>query len=90
MTTPINDISEEAISVILYGSNEIFTVDGEFTPGSVRQQPLELRGIASFIAAQIDDETSTGRLKNGHKDFMTYVDCPECHGSRLKKEALKL
>ena len=88
LTTPINDIPEEAISVILYGSNDILTVDGEFTPGSVGTNRLSFEGIASFIAAQIDDETSTGRLKKWAQGFMTYVDCPECQGARLKKEAL--
>lgn len=88
LTTPINDIPEEAINVILYGSNDILTVDGEFTPGSAGTNRLSFEGIASFIAAQIDDETSTGRLKKWAQRFMTYVDCPECQGARLKKEAL--
>jgi excinuclease ABC subunit A len=88
LTTPIKDISEEAISILLYGSNEIFTVDKEFTPGNVSSYNLSFDGIASFITAQMDDEMSSGKMKKWAQGFMTYITCDVCKGTRLKKEAL--
>ncbi|POR20280.1 excinuclease ABC subunit A, partial [Flavobacterium columnare] len=43
--------------------------------------------IANFIKNQ-HDETESTSIKRWAKDFMDEVNCPECHGSRLKKEAL--
>jgi excinuclease ABC subunit A len=88
LTTPIKDISEEAINILLYGSNEIFTVDKEYTSGSVSSYNLSFEGIASFIAAQLDDEYASAKMKKWAQSFMTYVACPECKGSRLRQESL--
>jgi len=88
MTTPIQDIPQEAIDVILYGSNEIFAIDKEFAPGSVNSYNLSFEGIASFISSQMEDEFSSQKMKKWAQGFMTYVTCPECKGSRLKKESL--
>ncbi len=88
LTTPISEISEEAINVILYGSNEIFTVDTEYTPGSVNSYNLSFDGIASFISNQLEDEYTSSRMRKWAQSFMAYVSCPECKGSRLKQESL--
>ncbi len=88
MATPIKDISEEALNVILYGSNEIFTVEKDFTPGSVNSYTMSFEGIASFISAQLNESNSSGKLKRWAQGFMAYIPCPDCNGSRLKKEAL--
>jgi excinuclease ABC subunit A len=88
LTTPIKDISDEAINILLYGSNEIFTVEKEFTPGNISSYNLSFDGIASFITAQMEDELSSGKMKKWAQGFMTYVSCDICKGTRLKKEAL--
>src|SRR5688572_2641905 len=88
LTTPVKDISQEAMDVILYGSNEIFAVEKEYTSGSVNSYNLSFEGIASFISAQLDDELSSQKMKKWAQSFMTYVTCPECKGTRLKKDAL--
>ncbi|MBL7924319.1 MAG: excinuclease ABC subunit UvrA [Bacteroidia bacterium] len=88
LNTAIKDIPEEAINIILYGSNEIFTVEKEFTPGTVNSSHLSFEGIASFIAAQLEDENTSSRMKKWAHGFMAFSPCPECGGSRLKKEAL--
>ncbi len=88
LTTPISDISEEALNVILYGSNEIFTVDKEYTPGTVNSYNLSFDGIASFISTQLEDEYTSSRMRKWAQSFMAYVTCPECKGSRLKQESL--
>lgn len=88
LNTPVSDISEEAMDVILYGSNEIFTTEKEFTPGSGNNYNLSFDGIASFISAQLDDEFASQKIKKWAQGFMAFVTCPECKGTRLKKESL--
>ncbi len=86
LSTPIQDIPEEAINIILYGSGELISVEGDLS--SANASSLSFEGIASFISAQIEDDAGTGRLKKWAQGFMTHVDCPSCNGTRLKKEAL--
>ena len=88
LTTPIKDIPEEAINVILYGTSELLSLDSELNAGSVNASNLSFEGIASFIASQLEDDAGTGKLKKWAQGFMTHVNCPECNGARLKKEAL--
>ncbi len=88
LNTPIVDISDDAMNVILYGSSEVFTVDKEFTPGEVNSYNLSFDGIVSFIASQMENEFASTKIKKWAQQFMTAVTCPECKGSRLKKESL--
>jgi len=88
LNTPIEDIPEEAINLILYGSDEIFTVEHEKSSGSSGSYNMSFEGIASFISSQLDDQKSSNKLKKWAHGFMTYATCPTCLGARLKKESL--
>lgn len=88
LSTPIAEIPEKALQILLYGSNDIISVENGFTSGSVNSVKLSFEGIASFISAQIEDDSSSMRMKKWAQGFMTYIDCPECNGQRLKKESL--
>ncbi len=88
LTTPIVDIPDEAMNIILYGSNEVFTVNKEFTPGEASSYNLSFDGIMSFIAAQMENEFASPRIKKWAQRFMTSATCPECKGSRLKQDSL--
>ncbi|MBP6978747.1 MAG: excinuclease ABC subunit UvrA [Bacteroidales bacterium] len=86
LDTPICDISEKAVNTILYGSDEMFRVKNEYL-GVTSTYSLTFDGIVSFIQNQ-DTENSSQNLKNWLNGFMNNVECPECHGTRLKKESL--
>lgn len=86
LTDPIEKISEEAMDMILNGGNERFTVKAK-AAGVTKEYKIEFEGIAAFIKNQYDEGQSTS-LKRWAKDFMDEVVCPECLGSRLKKESL--
>jgi|JI10StandDraft_1071094.scaffolds.fasta_scaffold08667_5 excinuclease ABC subunit A len=83
LNTPIEDIDAEVINVLLYGSEELFQI----TTSQNYSYPMKFEGIISQIEKQIDEETSPG-LKRWAESFMNKMPCPECGGSRLKKEAL--
>jgi excinuclease ABC subunit A len=84
--TPIKDIPEEAISTILYGSNETFIIKKEFA-GVTSSYTLNFEGIISFITNQFSDSNSRG-IQKWASSFMNRIPCPECNGNRLKKESL--
>lgn len=88
LSTPMKDISEEALNVILYGSDDIITTDSGYTPGQVNMHSMNFEGIAAFITAQLEDESASYKMKKWAQGFMTFIECHECKGSRLKKEAL--
>jgi excinuclease ABC subunit A len=88
LNTPISDIPEDALNIILYGSDDVFVVDKEYSSGSVNSQQLNFEGIVTFIASQVEEENASARIKKWAQGFMTSIVCSECKGTRLKKESL--
>ncbi len=87
LTTPIGEVPDEAVNVILYGSDEVFQVSREYKQGDSHQYSLAFEGIVNFISGQLDENASPA-IKKWAQSFMQAVECPECKGSRLKKESL--
>lgn len=82
LNTPVEDIPEEAMSVILYGTDEI--------SGNIHSHAghdVTFEGIVSFLINQYE-ETSSQSVKKWAQSFMVKNICPECNGTRLKKESL--
>lgn len=86
ITDPIEKISAEAMHMILHGGKDKFTVNSKDL-GVARDYKIDFEGISNFIKSQHDESAST-TIKRWAKDFMDEIKCPECNGSRLKKEAL--
>lgn len=86
LTTPVKDISEEALQVILYGTDEQFSIQSD-SLGVSRSYNIQFEGVIQAINQQLKD--NNGRAANRWANsFMNRIDCPTCEGSRLKKEAL--
>ena len=86
LDTPPKELSEEALNAILYGSSEGFTVTKELY-GTMSTFTASFDGIINFIIEQ-NDENASPAIKRWATSFMNETQCPECHGARLKKEAL--
>jgi len=86
INTPISEISENAIHVILNGSDEIFRVKNEYM-GVSSSYSLNFEGIVSFINSQ-HAEAAPASIMKWVSSFMNKKSCPECNGARLKKESL--
>ncbi len=86
LDTPIEQIPEEAINAILYGSNEIIYVKNEYL-GVNSTYALNFEGVVNFIINQ-NSGTSSKSIKKWANRFMNTIPCPECNGTRLKKESL--
>lgn len=87
LSTPIEDISEDALNVVLYGSDDVLNVHLDSHSGVHHQASLTFEGIVNFILSQ-DSEGVSNSMKKWIQGFMQQVLCPECNGTRLKKESL--
>jgi excinuclease ABC subunit A len=84
LNTPLEKIPEEAIKVILYGSEDAVPVPSKKYPGTEWETKFD--GIINFLKRQ--QETGNDKIQDWLKDFMTIQTCPECQGKRLRKESL--
>ncbi len=87
LDTPLKELSEEALNTILYGTTEGFTVTKELY-GTMSTFTATFDGLINFIISQNEDENASTSIKRWAASFMNETQCPECHGARLKKEAL--
>lgn len=86
INTPIKDIPEEAIDIILHGSSEPITLKN--TPlGSSSNYYLSFEGVIKYILDQQDNETSK-QARKWARQFIKHTNCDECNGQRLNREAL--
>jgi len=87
LNTPINQLSEEVVNTILYGtSNSIYIQDKSSSQSN--KKSFEFEGITAFITRQYEENNSK-QLARWATQFMNKVVCENCNGSRLKKEALQ-
>ena len=86
LTDPIQDIPAEAMDIILNGGQDRFSVTSK-SLGVAKEYKLEFEGIVSFILNQYEENPSA-TIKRWAKEFLDDVTCPDCHGSRLKVEAM--
>ena len=86
LTDALKSIPKEALDVILYGGNERFSVASK-TLGITREYSIDYDGVVPFLEHQYN-EGHTSALKRWAKGFMDEISCPDCHGARLRKEAL--
>jgi len=82
---PIKKIPEHALNVILYGADEMFKVKTD-PDSNAYSYSLSFEGIVNFLIKQ-NDEAVSPTMSRWVEEFMNEKKCPECNGTRLKKEA---
>ncbi len=83
---PIKNIPEHALNSILYGSDEVLKVKTH-ADSQATSYSLSFEGIINFLSRQ-EEENVNPSTTRWIQEFMNEIDCPECKGTRLKKEAL--
>ncbi|MBC5580019.1 excinuclease ABC subunit UvrA [Anaerofilum sp. BX8] len=87
LDTPIKEMSKEAVQALLYGTKgEKLTLYRETDSGTGRYT-TDFEGIVNNLERRFR-ETSSEWTKDEIAGFMTGVECPDCHGDRLKKTSL--
>lgn len=88
LTTPLKDLPQEAINILLYGNNgEKIVVERPAEQGRGGSFTTDFEGIVNNLERRFR-ETNSSWSREEIQNVMTDCECPECHGERLKKEAL--
>jgi excinuclease ABC subunit A len=82
LDTPFEEIDDEAVNILLNGSEELFKITTE--SGSYNSS---FEGIVTFITKQAEDESNAG-IQRWVQNFTNKKTCTTCNGTRLKKESL--
>ncbi|ASB47813.1 excinuclease ABC subunit UvrA [Alkalitalea saponilacus] len=86
LKTSIENIPEDGLEAILYGTNEPLTLKN--TPlGTTSNYFLSFDGVIKYILEQQSNDNSA-KAKRWANQYIAHKKCPECNGLRLNKEAL--
>jgi len=77
LNTPLEEISEEVMNVLLYGNEDM--------ERTKRSSTIIFEGIIHFVSRH--SEESTAAIQRWASSFMNKKTCSVCMGTRLKKEA---
>ncbi len=82
-----NELTEQQRNVVLYGAQRV--VRRTFTTGEGYQREYQGRweGIVRTLQRRYS-ETSSDGMRQFYESLMSGVECPRCHGKRLRPEAL--
>lgn len=86
LNQPIAEIPEDALQVLLYGTEEAITVKSDLL-GISKTYQVNFPGVANIVQQQYEEKPSKS-VERWAMAFMNKVACKECNGTRLKKEAL--
>ncbi|MDL2297115.1 excinuclease ABC subunit UvrA [Bacteroidales bacterium OttesenSCG-928-B11] len=82
---PIKSIPDHVINIILYGSHEPIFIKHEIS--GLAPTRVNFDGVVSFMR-EFDYDSAPASIKKWINQFIDEIECPECHGARLKKESL--
>lgn len=90
LTQRLGDLPQEKKTLLLHGTGEKeYHVKGENRWGNQTAIREPFRGIALELKRRYH-ESESQFMKTQIEKFMRYETCSECHGGRLKKEALSV
>ncbi len=83
LSTPIKELGKDALKALLYGTNgEKLDLKRESDRGTSTYQ-TEFEGIIPNLERRFR-ETNSSWVKEEIAGIMDSIECPECHGARLK------
>lgn len=87
MSTPIDEMSDEVVDLILYGTDSEQNFAYTSKAGKVWEYKATFEGVVNNLERRYS-ETSSDYVKEDIEKFMSAATCPKCKGARLKPEAL--
>ena len=86
--TPFNRLTEDQFNAVLYGSSTKFKMDYEDRMGSVSIN-RRWHGVINDLKRRYA-ETESVAIRTWINSFQTEIECPVCHGEKLRPEALSV
>ncbi|MFB6455444.1 excinuclease ABC subunit UvrA [Chitinophaga sp. Hz27] len=91
LTGPISDIPQKALNVLLFGDeNGKLEEDVDFSAAAtedVTKYSVDFEGVVNTVRRFFND-TASDHVRTWAEGFMHLNTCPECNGTRLRKESL--
>ena len=87
LDTPIEELPDDVLDIILYGTRGEklkLTYDRRYAKGV---QYARFEGVINNLKRR-HDETNSEWAKADIENYMVSMNCPDCHGTRLKPETL--
>ncbi|MBR5099655.1 MAG: excinuclease ABC subunit UvrA, partial [Spirochaetales bacterium] len=88
LKTPFNKLTPEQFDAVLYGSDRRFKMDYEDRMGSMSIN-RRWHGVINDLKRRYA-ETESVAIRTWISSFQTEIECPVCHGERLRPEALSV
>ncbi len=88
MKTPVNKLTKEQYDALMYGSDKKFVMSYEDKMGSTKIN-RRWHGVINDLKRRYA-ETESMAIRTWISSFQTEVECPVCHGERLRPEALSV
>ncbi len=86
---PIKDLGEDKLNIILYGTNELLEYNYVSKNGNTRNTREVFEGIIPNLERRYI-ETKSNWIRDWIEGYMTELECPKCHGSRLDASVLSV
>lgn len=89
LDTPIKELPKQVVDILLYGTKGEKIKIVRDTQDIKSTYYTEFEGVANNLERRFR-ETSSNWMREEITTWMNAVDCPQCHGDRLKKESLSV
>lgn len=89
LDTPIKELPKQVVDILLYGTKGEKIKMVRDTQDIQSTYYTEFEGVANNLERRFR-ETSSNWMREEITTWMNAVDCPQCHGDRLKKESLSV
>lgn len=87
MDKSFKDLTKKEKDIIFYGSSEIMTFNYTSKTGNTRTTKGYFEGIITNLERRYMETKSTW-IRQWIENYMTELECPVCHGSRLSDDVL--
>ena len=89
ISKPIKDLPRDFLDKILYGTGDE-EIEFEYeTAFGIRRNKVPFEGVIPTLERRHRETKSQGMMQF-YEMYMSNMECPDCHGARLKKESLSV
>ena len=87
LDTPWRELTDEQRRLMLYGSSDPVTIRYRPQHGNMRTYTITFEGVIPHLERRYK-QTESESIREEIEGYMTARTCPDCHGARLKPDAL--
>jgi excinuclease ABC subunit A len=84
LDSKVKDLPKDILHKVLFGTDEMIRVLGE---SGIHEVVTNFEGVINFVLRHQHDDTNKS-IQRWAESFTNFTTCPDCNGTRLRKEAL--